>query len=255
MICACHSDGRPSSDSSSRTEAAPDAPVLVSTNDLANVLRITTNRPLAASAQKILGKHTVFLNPEGSLTAQFSLVSVFSTEYELVSKLAECLAGSSGKVRKQPDGSLLYINETKERFNIRVIHDECDSNHFEGVYYITTDRGFITIEALIHLESRPGPDGTIRYAVHIYADSNSRILNFLSRISLVRNYLTHEVNDMVAKFDTVYAQILSDPQKHLGTLMEFRDPTGSLYFSDREMKLIRIFVETLPKSRPTTETP
>jgi hypothetical protein len=221
-----------------------DAPVHVSTNDLVRILRNATNLACAAAAEKTYQKHTVFLNPKGNLKARFSFVSVFSTEYELVSKLAECLAGSTVRVRKQPDGSYLYVNASKDRFIINVIHDECDKSHFQGVYYITGDWGFATLEALLHLESKPDPDGAIKYAVNIYADSNSLTYNLFARIPFVKRYLTHEVNDVVAKFDAMYLQMLSNPRENLPKVMQCRDPGAILCFSDRDIELVKGFVNT-----------
>lgn len=233
----------------------PEPEVTVSTNDLVRILRGATNVPFAAAAELIYRKHTVFLNPKGDLRARFDHVSVFSTEYELVSKLAESLVGSSVRVRKQPDGSYLYISDTKDKYAIHVIHDESDAKHFQGVYYIVAKRRFLTLKALLHLESRPDREGRIKYAVHIYSDSDSWILNLVSRISFVKHYLIHEVSDVVANFDSMYSTMLQNPQEGLQKLMKLRDPAGSVYFSDSDLELVKKFVDNLPQGQQGTNSP
>jgi hypothetical protein len=232
-----------------------DAPVIVSTNDMLRILTNVTNFSCAASGKSVYLNHTVFMEPRGSLKARFDFVTAFSTEYELLSKLAECLAGTTVMVRKQPDGSYLYINASKEKSIIRVIHDECDSNHFEGVYFITVDRTFINVEALLHLETRPDRQGAIKYGAHIYADSDSRIMNLLSRIPFVKRILIREVNSVVTKFDVMYARMLNDPHENLRKVMELRDPKGVIYFSDHDIRLINRFLATHLRNQSTTAAP
>ena len=254
LSCACHGGDKPTPWPRSQ-DAALNATLCVSTNDLLHILLNATNSPFAASAMSVYRKHTVFLDPQGSLTARFDVVGLFSTEYELMSKLAECLVGSQVKVRRQPDGSYLYINERKDRFTIHVIHDECDTGHFQGVYYFTGDRRFYTLEVLLHLESKPNRDGSIRYGAHIYADSDSRFVNFLSKIPFVRHYLIYEVNDVVAKFDIVYGQMLRDPRANLRKVMQCRDPKGMLYFSDQDIEMTTKFVDKLLAADSAAEVP
>jgi multidrug efflux system outer membrane protein len=224
--------------------AAAAAPISVSSDALRQILRNATNLACAAAAENTFVNHTVFLTPKGSLKARYDFVSVFSTEYELVAKLAECLAGSSVRLRKQEDGSYLYIKKSNERFSIRVLHDECDDRHFQGVYYITADWVFITMRALLHLECRPDSQGAIEYSAHIYSDSDSRIMNLVSKIPFVQHYLTHEVDDVVTKFDIMYAEMLRAPGEDMKKVMQFRDPKGSVYFSDHDIELINRFLDT-----------
>ncbi|MBA4388096.1 MAG: hypothetical protein C0404_08955, partial [Verrucomicrobia bacterium] len=224
-------------------------------NDVVRILQKATNLSCTAAAERVFRKYSVLLKPEGSLQARFDIVSSFATEYELVSKLAECLAGSAVRVRKQPDGSLLYVSESKDKYTIDVIHDEVDTNHFQGVYYITAEWRFFTMEALLHLESRPGREGGIKYGVRIYANSDSRILSILARFSFVDRYLLREVNDVVAKFDTVYGQMLQDPLENQKKLLEYRDPKATIYFTDPEIDLIKDFVDQLLKSQSTNAPP
>lgn len=229
---------------------APDTALVVSTNDLVRILQKATNLTFVGSAWKTYRRHTVFLDRDGTLKARFDLVSVFSTEYELLSKLAECLVGSTVRLRKQPDGSFLYLKDGKDKFIIRVIHDESAPDHFRGVYYLTGERSFFRMEALLHVESRPNRQEGIDYAAHVYANSDSRILNLLARIPFVKRYLAGEMDDVVAKFDVLYAEMLLDPRANLQKLMKFRDPAGRIYFSDPDIEMTTRFVDTLLNQSP-----
>ena len=232
---------------------SPETELVVSTNDLARILLGATNCPGAPAARRLYADHAISLNPHGNLRARFDLVSIFSTQYELLSKLAECLVASPVKVRRQPDGSYSFLSQTGQKYLIQIIHDECDSLHFQGVYYITGQRLLVRLEALLHLESRPNARGGIEYGAKIYAGTDSRLVNLSARMPFVRDILNGEVNSVVSKFDPVYAELLTDPQDHLRRLMQLRDPAAELHFTDEELALVRQFVDRLP-ANPTTDT-
>lgn len=228
-------------------------PLLASTNELVRILGAASNLAYISEATNLYANHTVLLTPAGRLKARFEMVSVISTEYELLSKLAECLIGSRVRVRRQEDGSYLYTNEDGHPYIIRVIRDECGPGRYRGVFYLTGRKLFSNLRALVHLESRPGEDGGIEYGAQIFASSGSGVLNFFARIPFIRNMLMEDVATVVSKFDAVYYDMLKDPKEHFERVKKHRDPAVDPYFTDREIEITRRLVNKLLAGQPAPQ--
>jgi len=201
-----------------------------------------------AAATNLYAKHSIFLNPKGSLKSDFRVVNEFATDYELISKLAECLADSDVSVRKQDDGSYIYLNKkSKGSSKLWVLYDHSATNQFAGLYYFTGKKAFFNFKTLLYLNSTPKEDGSISFDGKIYADTDSAIANIASKIWFVRNFILGESNELISQFDTIYSQMMENPEENLKRIMQFRDPKGKIYFSGKDIEKLNRFYESLKK--------
>lgn len=222
--------------SQSANKAINNAPI--ERNNTTNSLETILNSSSNTNAAALYKKYRIFIEKKGSLESSYDLVRQFSTEYELISKLAECLIDSKLSLRKQPDKSYLYNNGEDETSKLWVVYDHVSTNRFSGVYYFTGERFFSNFEALLHLESRPNSEGGIDFDGKIYADSESRIFRLMSKLSFVKSYFSSQATEVATRFDDVYREMTKDPEGNLKKIMNHRDPKGKIYFSDDEIERI-----------------
>jgi hypothetical protein len=185
--------------------------------------------------------HRIHIHHENSLESKFEIVPVFGTDYELISKISECISNSQFSIRKQLDGSYLYTNNKKETANLWVVYDQIAKDSFEGLYYLSGNRSFFDFNMLLHIQSKPNSDENISFRMDIYADTSSRLLRTFSKLSFVRNYIIREASRIITEFDNIYEHLTNNPEHNMLRFNEYRNPDNSLYFSDDDMKKIKEF--------------
>jgi len=224
--------------------AGPAKTSAVETNSLETILS-STNLTHGAAATNLYARHRIYINQKGSLDSKYDVVRDFANDYELISKIAECLIDSKMTLRKQKDGSYLYTNPDNDTSRLWVVHDRFSEDMFQGVYYFTGSRMFWDFEALVYLESKPNKKGGIEFDARIFADSGSAIARLLSKISFVKSYFARESTSVITQFDSVYEMLFKDPKENMEKIMQHRDPRSRIYFSDDEIEKIRRLYDTI----------